>query len=288
MLDVYLSFLKYDKAKRQILYKLNKFEEQFTKGEFSYLRLDGLTNLFSFINNLNLDQLAIFLAIEDTQDVNNTVTFKILSSILIKNDAFSFSPISIQEKQKALEILQKLFSIHTYSKDKIAVECGGFKVLLEYVESTDSATLQMTTLDTLQSLLIDSKTNQKSFLQSKGLEKIINVVKHKKYAKEVRIKCGDLLSYFVKNVVIEEVTKGIEDALGTPVLTLLLKDDPIVKEEFIKLIEEKKKEKTKRRMSFLKEEEKLLMEEEKLLKEEERMLLRKQDDTGGTGQTTKD
>eukprot|EP01119_Soliformovum_irregulare_P001551 TRINITY_DN1124_c0_g1_i3.p1 TRINITY_DN1124_c0_g1~~TRINITY_DN1124_c0_g1_i3.p1 ORF type:complete len:114 (+),score=18.09 TRINITY_DN1124_c0_g1_i3:102-443(+) len=105
-MDEYSTWLKFDRSKRELIYALNKAMNKIEKGEFSYLRLEGLQQLFVLLQGFKEDQLAIFLAIQELADPSSTVTSKMNSCIISPPSNPRFSPITPTEKTKAQEIVQ--------------------------------------------------------------------------------------------------------------------------------------------------------------------------------------
>jgi len=196
-MDQYLSWIKYDRQRREILYNFGGAVAK-VKGEFSYLRLEGLNQLLRLMAGLSSSKLAMFLTLQDYPDKN--VASSVYSAILAPKDAPRYSPILVQEKQKALEILAGLFLMHSKSKEMLVflfaadIQRDPLKVFLDLLDVSHPQ-LQVVLLETLISFLIGSISNQQAFAERKGTEKIFEF-KQQKLPDELRAKCEDFLSSY--------------------------------------------------------------------------------------------
>ena len=129
----------------------------------------------------------------------------------------------MQEKQKALEILQGVFLLHPASKLTVVEDNNGIKVLLDLLEVPQ---LQLSVLETFLTLLVDEQKTQKAFTQQKGIAKILQIATQKTTWKEVRAKCGEFLSFAIRYFVHDndEIKQQLIDYwnLNTPEIVALL------------------------------------------------------------------
>ena len=68
-MEHFFGWMKYEEIKTELSYTINVQLKKLLS-DFSYLRLDGLSKLLETLKNLNEDQLAVFLSLQDLQEKN--------------------------------------------------------------------------------------------------------------------------------------------------------------------------------------------------------------------------
>jgi len=237
----FVSWLKYDKTKRELLFKLNNSLAKI-KTSFSYLRLEGLSFIFDLLKNLTEDEIAVFMTLQDLNSGYKNVACEVFTFILNPDKTSKFSPISSIEKQKALEIWQQVLMLHLQTKEKLTQDNDDavVKVLVENIDLSSQSQIPLLSINLLLSILPDMEINQEAFSLHGGMDKLLNIVKQKKGNKELRIKCLEMFDLVLNEFVYDYAKnqKKFEEILGLEIAELF-KDKNRKNEEFIELIDKR-------------------------------------------------
>eukprot|EP01114_Cavostelium_apophysatum_P010509 TRINITY_DN2432_c0_g1_i1.p1 TRINITY_DN2432_c0_g1~~TRINITY_DN2432_c0_g1_i1.p1 ORF type:complete len:329 (+),score=81.56 TRINITY_DN2432_c0_g1_i1:119-1105(+) len=234
------AWLNFDRTKRELLFQINTHMAKIKAG-FSYLRMEGLNEMMEFLHILNEDEIAIFLAIQDFSSSRyKNVACEVFGGILHPPRVPKLSPISSQEIEKALEILQILFTIHPTSMEKVASDNDDalVKVLLDVMDIPNQQQIQVLALNILQSIISDIEINQEAFSLHSGLDKVLNVFRQKKAAKDIRIKCVEIFDLVLKDFIYDNSKnqKKLEEALGVKAVEVLTSED-VDREKVLEIID---------------------------------------------------
>jgi hypothetical protein len=221
--DEYHAWLNAEKKNRDWHFHVNCSLAKL-KSKFSYLRLEGMTELLNTLRSLKDEEYDEFSRLQDVVEEN--IAINIVKNILEPSKTKSDRSITTTELTTALDLLQGACLVHHTSKKVAALDYNGLDWMIEYMEGANLS-LQLAALDVILSFMVDNDDVQAEFRNRKGMAKMLAMLKKKDEKKEVRIKIAQMLvfitRYFSGKSVEEnkkEVIKGLGDKVASSIKDL--------------------------------------------------------------------
>jgi len=223
--DAYYAWLNSERRHRELHFRVN-FLLAKLRSKFSYVRIEGLTELGELLRSFSRDEdFEAFSRLQDTYDDNVAYQIfrKILEPTITNKHQKAERAISTTELMLALDVLQGCFLLHYYSKKIVSLTCHALELMLDYLDSP-SGTIQIAALDVLLAMMVDSEAIQREFLEKNGIKKVVALMKQKGVKKETRMKCVQFLAILVRHFseTMRENKAALIEALGEKHSTLLL------------------------------------------------------------------
>ncbi|KAI8897620.1 cell division control protein 14, SIN component-domain-containing protein [Globomyces pollinis-pini] len=162
------------------------------EAESSKTRIQGLTQLRTLITKFTTEERLMFTVIHSQRSCDIQ---RIIYELLKK--CKSPKADDLLELLTVLDLIQGLSLIH-YESKKMALRKHRLNILLTYLSSREEH-IVVATLETLQTVLVDSSENIQAFEQNSGLDLVCNLLKKKRQSEAITYKCIELLNVYLQD-----------------------------------------------------------------------------------------
>jgi hypothetical protein len=173
--EEYHAWLNADKKNRDWHFQVNCSLAKL-KSKFSYLRLEGMTELLNILRSLKDEEYDEFARLQDVVEEN--IAINIIKNILEPSKTKSDRSITTTELTTALDLLQGACLVHFGSKRVAAIDYNGLDWMIEYMEGANLS-LQLASLDVILAFMTDNDDVQVEFRNRKGMTKMLGLLKKK-------------------------------------------------------------------------------------------------------------